>query len=69
MLSETDKHQARQILSRMFQYGQDGRDLGRYLLAELGKPDGDYMGMKQELLTLLSGMLDSLYLAEKPRQS
>lgn len=69
ILSDTDKHQVRQILARMFQYGQDGRDLGRYLVAEKGKPEGDYQGMKAELLILLSEMLDALYQAEKPRQS
>lgn len=69
LLSDTDKHQARRIISRMFEYGQDGRDFGRYLLAEKGKPEGDYRQMKLELLELLSTMLDELYLAPPPRQS
>ena len=69
ILTDTDRHQVRQILARMFQYGQDGRDLGRYLVAEMGKENGDYQGLKAELLVLLSEMLDALYKAEKPRQS
>lgn len=69
ILTDTDKHQVRQILARMFQYGQDGRDLGRYLVAEKGKENGDYQGLKQELLIELSKMLDALYQSEKPRQS
>ena len=69
ILTETDRHQVRQILARMFQYGQDGRDLGRYLVAEKGKENGDYQGLKAELLILLSEMLDALYQSEQPRQS
>jgi hypothetical protein len=66
VLSDTDKHQARAILGRMFQYGQDGRDLGRYLLAAKHADPPKYPEMKLELLELLSEMLDALYLSPPP---
>jgi len=69
VLGETDKHQVRAILNRMFQHGQDGRDLGRYLIAERNRAGGDYANMKRELLELLSETLDRLYTSPPPRQS
>lgn len=68
-LTETDIHQANRILDRMFQYGEDGRDFGRYLLAAKHMTPTRYQETKQQLLELLSKKLDLLYLAEPPRQS
>lgn len=67
-LSDTDKHQARAIIHRMFQFGQDGRQLGRYLTAQIGMgAEGNYAEMREELIELLRGVLDSLYLAPPPK--
>jgi hypothetical protein len=70
LLSEVDRHQMNQILDRMFQYGQDGRDLGRYFVAEINKPGGgDFDALFQEVAELLHKKMRQLYLSPAPRQS
>lgn len=67
-LSDTDKHQARAVVHRMFAFGGDGRVLGRYLTSELGKgEEGSYAEMREELLELVREVLNSLYLAPPPK--
>ncbi len=67
LLSETDRHQAKAIIHRMFEFGGDGRNLGRYLTAELGKPQPHYGQMREELLELMREVINSLYLQPAPK--
>lgn len=67
LLSDTDRHQAKAIVYRMFEFGGDGRQLGRYLQTQLGAADGgNYAQMREELLDLIREVLNSLYTAPPP---
>jgi len=69
-LTDVERNQARVVLNRMFEFGTEGRNLGRYLTAELGKgAEGDYDGVKQDLMEEMAKLLDRLYLSPPPRMS
>lgn len=47
-----------------------GKAWGRHLLREIGKgEDGDYAGIKNQMLDILSRVINALYMGSKPVQS
>lgn len=66
--SETQEHQIRRICHDIMRSPQ-GKDFGRLLVREINREGGDYAGVKNRLLDILSEVINELYKSEKPIQS
>ena len=70
LLSPVQQHQLVSVVDRVFAFGSDGRDLGRLLLAEIGKgAEGNYPKMREEILSLIREGFDRHYLAKPPKMN
>lgn len=66
--SETQEHQIRRMCHDLMRSPQ-GKDFGRLLMREINREDGNYVGVKNRLLDILSEVISDLYQSKKPVQS